>query len=113
MDTSKLNLLGGKYSHYLLVLSIILKPTFLCSPCLPRDLLKSHAFAVGSIPSMHTYEYTYIKQSYFIHNTSYMLIGGLQKTSLIDYPNHLSAVIFTMGGNWRCPFCHNPELVNQ
>ena len=40
-----------------------------------------------------------------------MKIGGLIKTSLIDYPNKVSAVIFTQGCNFRCPYCHNPELV--
>lgn len=40
-----------------------------------------------------------------------MQISGLQKLSLIDYPGKLSAVIFTQGCNFRCPFCHNPELV--
>lgn len=41
-----------------------------------------------------------------------MVIGGLQKFSLIDYPHKISAIIFTIGCNFRCPFCHNPELVN-
>lgn len=41
-----------------------------------------------------------------------MLIGGLQKSSLIDYPGKIAAVIFTQGCNFRCPYCHNPELVN-
>ena len=40
-----------------------------------------------------------------------MKIGGLQKISLIDYPKELSAIIFTMGCNFRCPYCHNPELI--
>jgi pyruvate formate lyase activating enzyme len=40
-----------------------------------------------------------------------MLIGGFQKFSLIDYPDKLSAIIFTQGCNFRCPYCHNPELV--
>ena len=40
-----------------------------------------------------------------------MLIGGLQRFSLIDYPGKISAVIFTQGCNFRCPYCHNPELV--
>lgn len=31
--------------------------------------------------------------------------------SLIDYPGNVSAVIFTLGCNFKCPFCHNPELV--
>jgi pyruvate formate lyase activating enzyme len=38
-------------------------------------------------------------------------IGGLEKSSLIDYPNKVAAVIFTHGCNFRCPYCHNPELV--
>ncbi len=40
-----------------------------------------------------------------------MLIGGLLKFTLIDYPGKIAAVIFTQGCNYRCPFCHNPELV--
>ncbi len=41
-----------------------------------------------------------------------MKIGGFQKFSLIDYPNKISAIIFTQGCNFRCPYCHNPELVS-
>jgi len=42
-----------------------------------------------------------------------MLIGGLEKFSLIDYPHGTpSAVVFTIGCNFRCPFCHNAELVS-
>jgi len=40
-----------------------------------------------------------------------MLIGGLEKFSLIDYPEHLSAIVFTKGCNFRCHFCYNPMLV--
>ena len=40
-----------------------------------------------------------------------MIIGGLQKFSLIDYPKHLSAIIFTQGCNFKCQFCYNPMLV--
>lgn len=40
-----------------------------------------------------------------------MQIGGLQKFSLIDYPGKISAVVFLMGCNFRCGFCHNSELV--
>ncbi len=36
---------------------------------------------------------------------------GLVKTSLIDYPGEVAAVLFTAGCNLRCPFCHNPSLV--
>ena len=42
-----------------------------------------------------------------------MLIGGLHKLSLIDYPGKLSAVVFTRGCNFRCPYCHNPELIES
>jgi|WetSurMetagenome_2_1015567.scaffolds.fasta_scaffold02955_4 pyruvate formate lyase activating enzyme len=40
-----------------------------------------------------------------------MRIGGLEKISLIDYPGELSAVVFTVGCTFRCPFCYNPMLV--
>jgi pyruvate formate lyase activating enzyme len=40
-------------------------------------------------------------------------IGGLEKSSLIDYPGKVSAIIFTYGCNLRCPYCHNPELVTE
>ena len=39
-----------------------------------------------------------------------MNIRGLFKTSLVDYPGKVSAVIFTGGCNLRCGYCHNPEL---
>ncbi len=42
-----------------------------------------------------------------------MRIGGLQKCSLIDYPGKISAIVFTVGCNFRCPYCHNPELVDE
>lgn len=41
-----------------------------------------------------------------------MRIGGFQKFSLLDYPGHLAAIVFTQGCNFRCPYCHNPELVD-
>jgi len=40
-----------------------------------------------------------------------MTIGGLQKFSLIDYPGKTTAIIFTVGCNFRCRYCNNPELV--
>lgn len=42
-----------------------------------------------------------------------MKIGGIQKCSLIDYPGKVSAILFTIGCNFHCPYCHNPELVNE
>ena len=40
-----------------------------------------------------------------------MTIKGLQKTTLLDYPEKLACTIFTAGCNFRCPFCHNASLV--
>lgn len=40
-----------------------------------------------------------------------MQIGGVQKTSLLDYPDKISAIVFTQGCNFRCGYCHNPELI--
>ena len=40
-----------------------------------------------------------------------MIIGGFQKLTLIDYPGHIATTVFTVGCSFRCPFCHNPELV--
>ena len=41
-----------------------------------------------------------------------MIIGGFQRFSLIDFPGKISAIVFTQGCNFRCPYCHNPELVD-
>lgn len=41
-----------------------------------------------------------------------MLIGGFQKLTLIDYHGKVAATVFTVGCNFRCPFCHNPELID-
>jgi len=40
-----------------------------------------------------------------------MNIGGFQKTSLIDYPGNISSIIWTVGCNFRCPFCYNKNVV--
>lgn len=40
-----------------------------------------------------------------------MLISGLQKTTLLDYPGCVACTVFTGGCNFRCPFCHNSSLV--
>ena len=42
-----------------------------------------------------------------------MRIAGIQKLTLLDYPGHLAATIFTPGCDLRCPFCHNSDLVND
>jgi len=40
-----------------------------------------------------------------------MNLGGYQKLTLIDYPGVIATTVFTVGCSFRCPFCHNPELV--
>lgn len=42
-----------------------------------------------------------------------MILGGLQKTSLIDYPGKTSCVLFLSGCNFSCPYCHNPDLARN
>jgi len=42
-----------------------------------------------------------------------MRIGGFQKLTLIDYPGAIATTVFTVGCSFRCPFCHNPELVKR
>ncbi len=40
-----------------------------------------------------------------------MKISGMQKLTLLDYPGLTACLIFTQGCNFRCPFCHNSELL--
>ncbi|MFP4116001.1 MAG: anaerobic ribonucleoside-triphosphate reductase activating protein [Candidatus Aenigmatarchaeota archaeon] len=40
-----------------------------------------------------------------------MKIGGLQKFTVTDYPGKVACIVFTTGCNFRCPFCHNRQLV--
>lgn len=40
-----------------------------------------------------------------------MLIEGLRKLTLLDYPGRVACTVFTYGCNFRCPFCHNASLV--
>ena len=42
-----------------------------------------------------------------------MVIAGYEKTSLIEWPGKISAVLFTQGCNFKCPFCHNADLVQN
>ncbi|MBR7081090.1 MAG: anaerobic ribonucleoside-triphosphate reductase activating protein [Oscillospiraceae bacterium] len=42
-----------------------------------------------------------------------MLINGLQKLTLLDFPEHTACTVFTGGCNMRCPFCHNAVLVTS
>ncbi len=40
-----------------------------------------------------------------------MVFYGISKVTLIDYPGKIACTVFVHGCNFRCPFCHNPELV--
>ena len=40
-----------------------------------------------------------------------MIVSGLQKLTLLDYPGKVACTVFTGGCNFRCPFCHNASLV--
>lgn len=40
-----------------------------------------------------------------------MTFGGIQKLSALDFPDHLAVTVFTVGCDFRCPYCQNPELV--
>jgi pyruvate formate lyase activating enzyme len=40
-----------------------------------------------------------------------MKFSGIQKTSLVDFPNRVASVLFTPGCNLRCPYCHNWRIV--
>jgi len=40
-----------------------------------------------------------------------MVISGVQKFTLLDFPEKIACIIFTGGCNYRCKFCHNPEFV--
>ncbi|MCM1161272.1 MAG: anaerobic ribonucleoside-triphosphate reductase activating protein [Roseburia sp.] len=42
-----------------------------------------------------------------------MQICGYNKTTLLDYPEHVAATVFLGGCNFRCPFCHNGDLVQK
>lgn len=37
-------------------------------------------------------------------------IGGIEKFSIVDFPNRMAAVVFMQGCPWRCPYCHNTHL---
>lgn len=43
----------------------------------------------------------------------YIKISGIQKLTLLDYPEHTACTLFVPGCNFRCPFCHNSELLKS
>ena len=42
-----------------------------------------------------------------------MKITGLQKMTLLDFPGRIACTVFLQGCNFRCPFCHNAELLGS
>jgi len=40
-----------------------------------------------------------------------MNFGGIQKLSLLDYPDKTCCTLFTLGCNFRCPYCHNSSII--
>ena len=42
-----------------------------------------------------------------------MKIAGLQKTSLIDYPDGIAATVFLAGCNLNCGYCHNRWMIRE
>ena len=42
-----------------------------------------------------------------------MRLRGLQRVTLLDFPGKVACTVFTVGCNFRCPFCHNASLVTQ
>ncbi|MGI6278278.1 MAG: anaerobic ribonucleoside-triphosphate reductase activating protein [Patescibacteria group bacterium] len=42
-----------------------------------------------------------------------MLLGGLEKTTLVDYPGKVACTVFTVGCNFACPFCHNKDILSR
>lgn len=42
-----------------------------------------------------------------------MKIVGLQKLTLLDYPGQVACTVFLGGCNFRCPFCHNGQLLEN
>lgn len=56
--------------------------------------------------------YWHIKKVLYIDcEVSFLIIYGLQKLSLLDYPGKTACTVFTGGCNFRCPYCHNALLV--
>ncbi len=45
-------------------------------------------------------------------NEQTLLVGGIVPFTTLDYPEHLSAVVFCHGCCWHCPYCHNQEIID-
>ena len=54
-----------------------------------------------------------MKSQYMIIKEMKNGIKGFQSVSLIDYPDNISSIVFFSGCNFRCPFCHNKDLVAE
>ena len=61
--------------------------------------------------NMVTFFQMCIRDSYTQVNRDNFKLFGIQKVSLLDYPGKVATTLFTGGCNFRCPFCHNSDLV--
>ena len=76
---------------------------------LPKQPDKARGF--GENKGFHSMP-SHFPQS-LIHSSwrHHMHFMGLQKMTLLDYPGKVACTVFLSGCNFRCPFCHNPDLV--
>ncbi|MDL2287673.1 anaerobic ribonucleoside-triphosphate reductase activating protein [Eubacteriales bacterium OttesenSCG-928-G02] len=42
-----------------------------------------------------------------------MIFGGIQKMTLLDFPEKIACTVFTVGCNFKCPFCHNASFIQS
>lgn len=78
--------------------------SFICSNLNPEEFESYINAQKKIVEKVREYQNTEL-----VNNT--VKIYGLQKLTLLDYPGHVAATIFTGGCNFRCPFCHNRSLV--
>ena len=68
---------------------------------MPARLTKARAFCI------------IVKNCIGVIVDKYIKISGIQKLTLLDYPEHTACTLFVPGCNFRCPFCHNSELLGS
>ena len=63
----------------------------------------------------HTFSNYYFRicYNYSAQRRQNMIWGGIQKLTLLDYPDKTACTLFTAGCNYKCPFCHNAALINR
>lgn len=51
--------------------------------------------------------------NFYVQCGEIMDIHGLQKMTLLDFPGHVACTVFLAGCNFKCPYCHNSELIDK